>query len=636
MRPQMTSRIIYFVPLLMALSVMAAPRNASAATKAWIEVRSPHFRVLTDGSIGDGRHVALDFENLRYVFATEFPGYRLESGAPLVVFAPRDLDSMKIVAPYLKKAKDADEIGGLFSHGWEKQYALVRLDTMDSMGEAVVFHEYTHSIVHMNVHWLPTWLDEGIAEYYAYTRFDGKKIIVGAPTQRYQDIATGFPIPIETLLTVDEYSPYYNDEDKVQMFYGESWALVHFLTSSPGMGGGAKLNQFFHLLQTGIDQKKAFVQVFGDFKTMDAALDKYMTLFAFTVGVLPAPSGIDEHAFSTRDLSVAETEAELAGYQLSAHDLVSARPLVAQALEDDPKLGLAHEENGFLLFQDGKTAEATGEFAKAYALDPTLYLSLFAKTMLSPPAASASPADQQAYRLALVMVIQLNPQFAPAYVQLARLAVRNGNLKEALRLSLNAEDLEPWRAGYHIQTGQILVRMGRGPDAASIAQYVATRWFGPDHNEAVELWNGVPADQRPAGDPPTEVAPKDTQQVEGTIKSVDCGDPQNPKDLPHPLILLLDHGGQTLTFREKQGFGGGFSDTLWYGEDHFGYCHNLEGLRALVQYRPPSDAGYSGDIADLEVRNDLSPSPPATPASSPSAQPAAPPAAPAAPPLAGH
>jgi len=634
----MSRRIIYFVALLTALSAASSPAVVASEIRPWTEIRSPHFRVLTDGTEKEGRRVALDFERMRYVFGEQFPGYRLDSGAPLLIFAPRDEISAKIAAPWMKKAKDAEDIAGFFSQGWEKRYALVRLDTLDSSasGEAVVFHEYTHSIVHMNVHWLPVWLDEGIAEFYAYTRFQGNKIMLGAPTERYQDIATGFPIPIETLLTVDERSPYYNDPDKVQMFYGESWALVHYLTLTPGMRGGGKLNDFFHLLQTGVDQKKAFVQVFGDFKTMDNALDKYMRLFAFTGAVIPAPADIDENAFSTRQLSVAETEAELAGYQLWSHEIETARPLVAQTLADNPNLALAHEENGFLLFQDGKTADAAAEFAKAYALDPTLYLSLFAKTMLSPLATSSAPADQQAFRLALVMVVQLNPQFAPAYVQMARIAFRAGNLKEALRLSLKAEDLEPWRAGYHLQTGQILARMGRGADAAAIAQFVASRWIPPDHNEAVELWNAVPPDQRPAGDPPTELIPKDSNQVEGIIKWVDCGDPHNPKNPVHPLVLVLDHDGQSLTFHAKQYYEGGFSDTIWYGEDHFDDCHNIEGLRGVVQYRPPSNPSYAGDIAGVEVRNDLPPIPAnALPAPSQSAAPApattasAPPAVPA-------
>jgi hypothetical protein len=164
--------------------------------------------------------------------------------------------------------------------------------------------------------------------------------------------------------------------------------------------------------------------------------------------------------------------------------------------------------------------------------------------------------------------------------------------------------------------------MGRGAEAAAIAQSVAPRWFGADHNEAVELWNEVPASARPAGDAPAEDLPKDTKEVEGTVKSVVCGEPQNAKNQNGGIVVVLDHAGETLTFREKQGFVGGFADTLWYGADHFTYCHNLEGLRGVMMYRPPSDSSYSGDIAAFEVRNDLataqaSASPAATPSSAP-------------------
>ncbi len=51
--------------------------------------------------------------------------------------------------------------------------------------QVVVFHEYTHSVLHANLHWLPTWMDEGMAEFYAYTRFQGDHIYVGAPSELF-------------------------------------------------------------------------------------------------------------------------------------------------------------------------------------------------------------------------------------------------------------------------------------------------------------------------------------------------------------------------------------------------------------------------------------------------------------------
>ncbi len=73
------------------------------AEKPWTEVRSPHFRVLTNGSAADGRHVAHEFEQMRYVFATQFPQFRLDSGAPLTTFAASYERTAKMLEPRIWK-----------------------------------------------------------------------------------------------------------------------------------------------------------------------------------------------------------------------------------------------------------------------------------------------------------------------------------------------------------------------------------------------------------------------------------------------------------------------------------------------------------------------------------------------------
>jgi hypothetical protein len=165
-------------------------------------------------------------------------------------------------------------------------------------------------------------------------------------------------------------------------------------------------------------------------------------------------------------------------------------------------------------------------------------------------------------------------------------------------ISRKAEELEPSLAGYHLLSGQILLGLGKGGDAADAARFVADRWIGPDHNEAVELWNRIPAGER-IGTPLAGVAPKDTEAVEGMVKAVSCSE----KDLEFSFVV--DQSGRSLTFHRKGGFPVGFSDTIWYGRDHFNYCHHIEGLRAIVHYHKPADATYAGDIAELELRDDL-------------------------------
>jgi Tfp pilus assembly protein PilF len=566
--------------------------------RPWIEVRSPHFRVLSDGSDKDARRVAREFEQMRSVFAVEFPSFRLDSGAPLTVLAPRDENSAKALAPQLWKRKGAKP-AGYFQHGWERLYAMVRLDEVTPGAYQVVYHEYVHSFLHMNLRWLPIWLDEGLAEFYGNTRFEQSKIFIGAPSQRVFYLQQKPLIPLETLLAVNSSSPYYHDEDKVEMFYAESWALIHFLVFGPAMQQGQRLNEFYTSLQPGVDQKKAFQQVFGDFKEVGKNLDLYVHKFAFSSGVLQNPRQINEKEFGTHTLSLAETEAELGAYHLWGHDIAGARPLVEEALKEDAKLALAHEDMGFLDFAEGKDEDAAHEFSQAYGLDGSRYLSLFFRTMLSPKARSDVPSDQASLHSALVKTVELNSQFAPAYVELARLNMHQGKLTEALALSRKAEQLEPSRAGYHLLSGHILLLLGRGSEAATFAKYVADRWYGPDHDEAMELWNAVPASQSPAGDSPAESGMAETKVVSGMVRSTTCGD----KD--QGLTVVLDHDGEVFTFHGNKWIGG-FSDTIWYGQDHFSFCHHVGGLRAVVRYKPSPGGGNVGELTEFELRDDVS------------------------------
>ncbi|HET7107966.1 MAG TPA: hypothetical protein VFI38_14235 [Candidatus Acidoferrum sp.] len=570
---------------------------AAAGEKPWIEVKSPHFRVLTDAGAGDGRRVAREFERLRAVFAARFPEFRLESGAPLTIFAARDEETAKALAPVLWKARGAKP-AGYFHHSWEKQFALVRMDTWNQGTERIVYHEYTHMITALNSRWLPVWLNEGMAEFYAYTRFEENKTLIGAPTERFRALRERPWIPIETLISVNQRSPYYHDEDKVQMFYAESWALVHYCLFGPNMESGKKLDEYYHRMQSGTEQKQAFQEAFGSFKTMDQQLRDYLNNYAFHAAVLKVAPEVNDKEYQVRTMSLAETQAELGGYQLWTHDREDARIHVAEALKSDPKLGLAHEEQGFLDLSDGKATEAASQFAEAVSDDKTLYLSQFAKTMMSPEANSDVRADQSIFLRGLTDTLNLNMQFAPAFIQMARLAVRQNELKTALKYSMRAESLEPSRAGYHTMSGQILLRMGRGKEAAENAKFVADRWFGADHNEAVELWNSVPESERPVGEVVLDWNPKETQRAEGILKGATCGD--NTK-----WSLSLVQGDQTLSFHSTGRYLWGYSDSLWFGQDHISFCHYLEGHRTIVYYKPAVESSYTGDVLEFEVRDDL-------------------------------
>lgn len=573
------------------------------AAQTWYEVRSPHFRVVTDGSEKDGRTVAMEFEQMRHVFASLFGREDFESGAPLTIVAARDANTFKNLEPALWKAR-GDGIAGEFHTGWEKQFATIRLDTWNDQNQVVVFHEYSHSVLHANIHWLPTWLDEGLAEYYGYSRFETNKVYVGAPSLRLRVLRSRIMFPTETILGVDDRSPLYHDEDKVQIFYGQSWAMVHYMMFGPEMDRGRKLQDFIRKLQAQEPEKQAFTEVFCDLKAFDKALFGYINNFQLSAMVLPPAAGIDPKLFSAHQLSPAEADYELACFHIGNHDRSHGEPLLDDAVRLDPKLAGPHEELGYLAFEKGDDQGARAEWQKAIDLDATLPRAHYALLMSAKPVQDQSPTELLATQTGLRHVAELAPKFAPAYVELALVEWRLGQLNQAYKDAYHGEVLAPWRAGYHTLTGDILLQGHQPAVAERSARYVAAHWFGPDHDEAVDLWNRIPAASHTDGPALALDVPTGSTVVRGTLTQVACA--TNPGDkLTIALQPESPADAKPLSFRVDGRFRSGWSDTLWWGSDHYSLCHHLTGLPALIAYKPGGSDG--GELLDLEVRDHLPP-----------------------------
>jgi len=407
-------------------------------------------------------------------------------------------------------------------------------------------------------------------------------------------------IPLEQLLVVDPWSYYHGDENQIATFYAESWALVHYPVFGQDMELGKKLSRFYAQLQAGDQQLKAFREVFGDPKKVENELQKYIQAFAFHAYSVENLTAIQEKDFPARKLTKAESDAEIAGYRLWEHDAPEATDLVERALQEDPALGAAHEEKAFINFREGKDEDAVREFSRACELDKTLYLSQYFNAMMT--AKRETPEQREALRTELQQITQINPQFAPAYVQLAMLFIADGQSTRALVAARKAEQLEPSRAGYHLLSGEILLRMKREKEAAESARYVAERWHGPDHNEAVALWNRIPVASRPADAIVVEEVAEQSQAAEGKMRSIACGEKSNNE-------VSLQRGDDLMVFKSKGRQMIGYSDTLWYGGTHFSLCHHVEGMHAVIRYRPAVSKDYAGDWMSIELRDELPPEP---------------------------
>ena len=74
----------------LAILLAALCGYAYASTDQWIEVRSPHFTVITDVNEKQGRHILDQFERMRWMFQTIFPKVNVDPVQPIVVVAAKN------------------------------------------------------------------------------------------------------------------------------------------------------------------------------------------------------------------------------------------------------------------------------------------------------------------------------------------------------------------------------------------------------------------------------------------------------------------------------------------------------------------------------------------------------------------
>jgi tetratricopeptide (TPR) repeat protein len=589
-------------PILLCTFLLVS-RASLAGEPKWTEVRSEHFVVVSDGSEKQAREVAMGFEKIRAVFAQGLFNMRVDSGAETIILAPSDENAMKALLPALfEKKRGGGLIAGLFHRGWEKDYVIVRLD-MQGEGSSTIYHEYVHKLVALNFPRLPMWLDEGLAEFFGNAQFRENKTLLGVPSPRIRTLRERAPIPFPTFLAVTPGSPYTRDDDKVLLFYAQAWGFTHFLMFGPGMGNGEKLNEYLRLLQTGINREDAFKRAFGDPASLEYPFDRYFRQFELRAMSFKDPIQIEKASLIGKKLTPAEAYTALAGLHVYFRDNDKAHEEVQRAITADPKLAGAHEFAGLLAFQTGNDSEATKEFTQAVSLDPKLYLARFYMAMMGPSFKGdtnrAKELEQQ-----LAEVQRLAPNFAPAYVIRSRVFVAEQKFPEALESAMKARNLEPDRAGYHLNLAQIRFLSGDAGSALQISKYVARRWTGTDRFEGLALLAAIREQAKipPSSDESDEEATLAAEtasltRAEGVVESVLC-------EKSKPFELTLRQGEKRMKFQSGRSLKGmGFADTIWYGHDRFDPCRHTAGLNAIAWYSPQAATEPIG-LEFLEFHDD--------------------------------
>jgi tetratricopeptide (TPR) repeat protein len=626
----------------LAIAVLAI--SLPADKPQWVEVTTPNFIVVSNGGQGTAERVAIQFEQIRAIFRKALPYAGAHESPVITVIAAKDEKSLRELLPeYWDKGHS--HVAGVFFFRFNKYYVALRSDLEGPYAYEPIYHEYFHSVSLPYMPGLPLWLAEGYADFYGNTAMSGKDALLGRPNEGLlNELRSGRLIPLDVLFAVDKSSPYYNEQNKTSIFYAESWALVHYLMLGDKSSHRQLITNYLLALTNGADAVDAGRKAFGDLGQFQKQLSEYISRFAFYEMRMPSAPEISEKHYPNRGLSSAESDAIRGDFQAYRGKTDLARPLIDEAVKEDPKLALPHESLGILAFMSGRHSEALQEIGKAVELDPQNFRTLFFRSYLTfYPPSPASIGGQ--IETDLRHSIALNPNFTPAYGLLAAyLAGKDEKLEEALGFAKKAIELEPGTASYQIDLGQVLLRLHRGTEAIAAGvradriarepgEHAAAKRFQAyarsmaafeaDHPGGARAHAGAP--EKPASDDAGDSEDKiksdanEPREIEaenpsgppvrepGTVKDAEKRDAYSAKGriskvscTGREIALALDFGSTRLELQNGD-FGKIEISSNGSAKSNVNPCAELQGHQAKVSYLPAEDEKLDGTLLAVEL-----------------------------------
>jgi Flp pilus assembly protein TadD len=528
------------LPRLALIFVLAlSGRPARAAEPQWVEVRSPHFTVLTDAGEKQGREVALRFEQMRNVYGTLLQRARINMPVPLEVLAFRGSKEMKQGLP-LWKGKPV-EAAGYYQPGSDRDYILVDLSATNVWH--VVFHEYAHLLLRGNYPATAPWFDEGFAEYYATVDITAKSVEVGKMPEGDDDILLhDTRMSLVDLFSVGRDSPAYNESgSKRSMFYAQSWLVVHYLIDMKKL---PQAGQYFDLVQ---NQHRpvpdAIRQAFGmEPKQLDKLVNDYSHSDKVVAYTFALPSIMSNGDYKARKLGDMEARAAVADMKLHTRDHFDEGVAELEAiLQQKPDLASAHRGLGYAYLHKGDFRRAGEHFKQAADLDPQDPRVLYYAALLinrESLAGGSSSTDAGEMKQKLDTALGIDPDFADAWNLLAFADMMLQDPRGALDALKKAIQLSPREERYQLNLGIFYLQQRRWDDAAGILEHLKDSSNPEIAEQAAQ--NLALLDEAKAGRAPVQPADRSRYPTSYDAPQWQPQPGQAPPDVTKPIVKNED------------------------------------------------------------------------------------------------
>ncbi len=606
----------------------------------WVEVRTAHFVVASDGGEKEARHVADQFELLIRVFQATMPNARLNRGIPIQILAAKDGPSFARLFPEFPFDKKRPQPPGLFVDGPEMTFIGIRANASGPDPFYDIYRDYSHVVLKLSYRNSPPWLELGYSDVYGSLVLGDREARMGRPDP--DDMSTLFEsphLPIELIFHVDQDSPYYSPGDKSTMYSAESRALTYFLLTDPQIAGSKAMQQYVSQVEGGADSLAAARQAFGDLNQLQARFEAYIKATKMPPSLI-ASAGAGDSTGPAKTLSAAASEARMGNFEAARGRREDAEDKLEAALQQDSSIEEAEQGLGFLSLEEKELDEAEKHFTRASELDPNDALNYYGQGMIAMTRGGFVGVPVGAV-VAFEKVITLNPNFAPAWFNLASIyALRPETMQKALEDARRAASLDPGDTSYQRQVTNISDDLSRNESARHIpaeakstsndskpaeksgeslgqttqrqspAPGISTNSAPPpptpaspnvERKTASAEPKSVPAasasrsEPSPAPPPPLDFSLARVYSMLGTITDVNCKEaPQiqlTLKSLTIVMKLHADDFGQVAV--KSAGSGDPIKNTA---------CASLRGRSAHISYTLVLNQDWDGEIKSIEFR----------------------------------
>lgn len=431
-----------------AVLLVAMVNSGWAGEAQWLEVKSPHFSVVTDAGEKRGREVAVRFEQMRAVFGALMVKSNVNLPVPLQIVAFRSTKEMRPFAPLWQGKPTA--VDGLFQYSDDRSFILLDMSTENPW--QTVFHEYAHQLLNGNTTaQMQPWFQEGFAEFFSTCDVKGKVAEVGrAPEGDLRVLDHSGWMKVSDLFRVgQDSSTYRENSDRRSVFYAQSWLVVHYIIERQWL---TKSFTYFDLVaRQKLDVNDAIRQAFGiRAEEWDKELFAYFRRGWMGMATIPTPAGIETTGYSVTPLSGADAKAVLA--EVHAHSADYADQAIEEfkeVLTLQPDNAAALRGLGYAYLRRHDFDEAGEYFRKAAARDAKDPRVLYYSALLrSQEKQMGDAAKVELTQKELLASIALDPNFADAYSLLAFTYQLQGQYPNAIRALSRALELNPRNDGY--------------------------------------------------------------------------------------------------------------------------------------------------------------------------------------------